>query len=66
VGGGFFDSNFYPFFFQWVDLYPDYTAQINIYDYSPEKHGVLKAWIRKIISALSRLTRFSGVMVSMK
>jgi len=48
VGGGFFDSNFYPFFFQWVDLYPDYTAQINIYDYSPEKHGVLKAWIRKV------------------
>ena len=48
VGGGFFNSSFYPFFFQWLDIYPEYSAQINIYDYSPEKHGILKAWIRKV------------------
>lgn len=46
VTGGFFDSNFYPFFFQWLDVYEGYSAQINIYDYTPEKHGVLKAYLR--------------------
>lgn len=46
VAGGFFDSNFYPYFFQWIDLYEGYSAQINIFDFSPEKKGLFKAWLK--------------------
>jgi len=46
VAGGFFDSNFYPYFFQWIDIYEGYSAQINVFDYSPEKKGLFKAWLK--------------------
>jgi hypothetical protein len=48
----YFDSNIYPALVRWLPLKDGYTCEIPIYDYRPDKSGVIKATVTKVESGV--------------
>ncbi len=47
---GYFDSNLYPVLLRWLPLTESYRQTIAIYDFNPEKKGILKAFVTDVKS----------------
>jgi len=46
----YFDSNIYPSLVRWLPLSEGYTCNIPIYDYRPNKSGLIYAYVKKVES----------------
>ncbi|WP_255155377.1 hypothetical protein [Ferruginibacter sp. HRS2-29] len=46
----YFDSNIYPALVRWLPLSEGYTCNIPIYDYRPDKSGLIYAYVKKVES----------------
>lgn len=55
VNASYFDSNFYTTLLRWLPLSDNYTSTLKIYDYNPNKKGLMNAYVKEVKSSIFKL-----------